>query len=136
MTVTKYEEYVPRVEHEYTIFDRVQDSFVEIGRFSTTDKKLIVSAPIWLDDFQILLQALFQMYGSREEQRFIFGFDHDFLIVRRDKLCSVLAEDQQDPCQTPSRSPKESSEFSNMISAAVVDESEIEPFTPSTLRKG
>ena len=132
MTVKAYEEYTPRKEHEYRIFNRIEDSFIDIGRFTTEDKKLEVHEPIWLDDYQILLQVLFILYASREEQRLVQGFDHDFLIVRSDVLCNVLAADQPSPLKTPSESLNESFASWNTMSAEGVDESEIEPFTPLT----
>lgn len=130
MTVTTYEEYVPRAEHEYVIFDRREDCFTEIGKFTTKDKKLSVTSPIWLDDYQILLHSLFLMYASREEMRAITGFDHDFMIIRSDKLCSVLAEVQPDLSTPSSKSQKELLESWSMTGATAVDESEIEPFMP------
>lgn len=125
-----YEPYVARPEHEYFIFDRLEDSFSQIGKFTTIDKKLIVDQPIWLDDYQILLQVLFNLYSSRDKERLVQGFDHCFLIVRSDIICNVPVEGQPDPCQSINKSPNELLGSWSTTCAEDADVSGIEPFTP------
>lgn len=112
---TVLHEYVPRPEHFY-IIRRLEstgqqnlEQFVEVGRFYTRNKDILLMDAVNIYAMQALIRLMFELYASRKPYAQVLCMDNILYTFSRfdeEIPCSARVEDLPDLCFLPSRNPK------------------------------